>query len=132
VDGGAGGGGEVEGMRRISFVFLLLCITGSVYAQWSVFFGFGAEANGNTYDGAAAGGVYCMGIDFNRYAVGIKTTISYDFETMSVMEQAGLFRYYLPLKNRAFLYRQKPAAVCYLKTEKALWYFPVVLQRGGE
>jgi hypothetical protein len=48
-------------MKRISLIYLLLVITGSsVYAQWGVFFGFGAEANGNTYEGAAAGGVYCM------------------------------------------------------------------------
>jgi hypothetical protein len=64
-------------MKKISLICLLLVITGSGAAssdaQWGVFFGFGAEANGNTYEGAAAGGVYCMGIDFNRFAVGVKT-----------------------------------------------------------
>ena len=95
-------------MKRFIIGCFLLCViwifsAPRVYAQNGVFIGFGAEANGNTFEGAAAvGGGWSFGVDLNRYiALGIKTTFSYDFDsTMATVEQAGLFRFYLPLKIR--------------------------------
>jgi hypothetical protein len=88
-------------MRRLVFLCLALCAMRTLYAQEGLFIGFGAEANGYTINQAAFGGGWSLGADLNKYiALGVKTTFSYDLESLTVMEQAGFFRFYLPLKKQ--------------------------------
>jgi len=86
-------------MKHILIICLLLLIAGTVSAIDGAFFTIGGEVNGNTREGFAAGGIFSIGFDINRYfAMGIKKTYSYDFEEMTVMEDAVFFRYY-PLET---------------------------------
>jgi hypothetical protein len=74
-------------------------MVGSLYAMSGAFAGLGMEINANTRDGAAFGGGLSAGLDINsEFSFGVKTVISSNLDTITSLETAGLFRYYLPFK----------------------------------
>jgi len=81
-------------MRKLR-ILLLLFATGNLYAQSGIFTGLGVEANANTREGAALGGILTIGWDINdMFAVGVKTVLSSNMDTVVTLEPAGFFRYY--------------------------------------
>lgn len=88
-------------MKKFVIAVLLFFACFTVFAQEGVFFGFGAEANGNTREGAAIGGSVSFGFNINRYlALGYKTAFSTNLDTVSVLDHLGLLRWYLPLPKQ--------------------------------
>ena len=84
-------------LKRLCIMYLL-CAAGSLYAL-SGFAGLGAESKANTREGAAVGGGLSFGFDLNQhFALGLKTAFTFNMDTVSAVEPAALFRYYLPLK----------------------------------
>jgi len=84
------------------FVFLIfLCVTASIF---SLDFGFdggfagiGPEINGCSRTGFSFGGDLMIGIDLNdTFSAGLKTGFFDNFDTVSALETALFFRYYLP------------------------------------
>jgi hypothetical protein len=74
-------------------------IVGNLYALSGAFAGLGMEINGNTRDGAALGGGFSAGLEINsEFSFGLKTAVSSNLDTITSLETAGLFRYYLPFK----------------------------------
>jgi len=111
-------------MKRFIILFLSLYAVSTLYAQKGIFIGFGAEANGNTLNQTAIGGGYSLGMDLNRYiALGIKTTFSYDLESLSTFEQAGFFRFYLPFKKQElFLQAEAGGSIFFEDSESYLLF----------
>lgn len=81
-------------MRKLC-VLVLLFAAGKLCAQSDIFTGFGAEANANTREGAALGGILTLGLDINDiFAAGVKGVFSSNMDTVLTLEAAGFFRYY--------------------------------------
>jgi hypothetical protein len=99
-------------MRKIC-ILCLLFLTGGLFAQSGVFAGLGVETNANTREGAAFGGGLSLGLDLNQqFSFGVKTAFSADMDTVTTLEPAVLFRYYLPLKfNGLFAQTEIGAAI---------------------
>jgi len=85
---------------KIKFIsILILFLSGSLYAFDGLFVSLGGEANGNTREGAAAGGAFSIGFDINSsFSFGMKKSFSYDFKNFTTIEDTGFFRYY-PIKT---------------------------------
>ena len=82
-------------MKKLCILSLLL-FAGNLYAQSGLFAGLGIEANANTREGAALGGGLTLGFDINEnFAAGAKVTFSSNIDTVSTLEPAAFFRYYL-------------------------------------
>ena len=65
-----------------------------------MFFGVGAEANGNAREAAAMGGTVSAGVEINqRFALGIRKGFFLDTEKFSTLEDSVFFRVNFPLKN---------------------------------
>ena len=64
------------------------------------FVGLGPEMNLNSRKGIAAGAYISGGVEFlNHFALGLRVNYSTDFKTVSALEPAILFRYYMPLNG---------------------------------
>jgi len=86
---------------KICLLLVMLFITSSLFALDGVFLSLGGEANGNTREGVAAGGVLTIGADINRYfSLGFKKGYSLDFKNIKTIEDVGFFRFY-PLESFA-------------------------------
>jgi outer membrane protein OmpA-like peptidoglycan-associated protein len=89
-------------MKHILVLCLLLAAP-SLFALDGVFAGLGAEANAETREGFAAGGGLTLGFDINEsFAAGVKGFFSSNFDTVSTLETAAFFRWYLPLPVKGF------------------------------
>jgi len=94
-------------------------IAGSLYALSGAFAGLGAEINANTRDGAAFGGGLSAGLDINQqFSFGVKAVISSNFDTITSLETAGLFRYYLPFKFNGLFAQAELGAVIFFEDGK--------------
>jgi len=85
----------------VKYLFLagFFFIVGSLYALSGAFAGLGVEVNANTREGAAFGGGLSAGLDINsQFSFGLKTNFSSNFDAISTLDIAGLFRYYLPFQ----------------------------------
>jgi hypothetical protein len=113
-------------MKRISLIYLLLCIAGGIYALESAFIGISGEANGNSKEGIAAGGALTVALDINRYfSAGLKTGYFSNLDNLYVIENAVLFRFYPITKIPLFL--QADIGVSFLQEDDM--FVPVFL--GG-
>ena len=87
-------------MRYIFALVLVLCITGSPFAQNllapdNLFAGLGMEANAHTRKGFALSGGILFGLDLtSQFAVGMKTAYSHNLDTVSAVEFQIFHRYY--------------------------------------
>ena len=91
--------------HRVAFILLLcsLLIVGPVLAFEGISAGMGLDASGNSAKIAAAGGSLILGFEMNpQIALGLKSTFSYDFNSLTTLEQAGFFRWYPAFKTRGF------------------------------
>jgi len=80
------------------FVCFLFTV-GSLSALSGEFAGLGVECNANTREGTAFGGSLSGGVDLdNQFSLGLRTTFSSNMDTITTLEPAAFFRYYLPLK----------------------------------
>jgi len=114
-------------MKKVFVVTTLIFITSSVFALDNFFAGVSAEANANTREGVAAGGGFTFGIDMNQHiAFGVKTTFSHDFDTVSNLETAAFFRYYLPLPVHGLFLQAEAGGSFFFEDSET---FPVFL--GG-
>jgi hypothetical protein len=74
-----------------------LFAAGSLSALSGEFAGLGVEGNANTREGAAIGGNLSLGVNLDQqFSLGIKATFSSDTDTVTTLEPAAFFRYYLP------------------------------------
>jgi hypothetical protein len=94
-------------------------IVGSLYALSGIFAGFGMEVNAKTRKGAAFGGGLSAGLELNRqFSVGIKTDVSSNMDTITALETAGLFRYYLPFKLNGLFAQAELGSVIFFENRK--------------
>jgi len=96
-------------MKKSIYLIIAIFIfsTVSVFAFDGGFFGFGAEINGNSSEGAAVGGSLSLGLDLStHWAIGMKTAFSYA-EEVNTLEPGILVRWFT----------QAGAAVFYLQAE---------------
>jgi hypothetical protein len=78
------------------FICFLFTI-GSLSALSGEFAGLGVEGNANTREGAAFGGSLSGGVDLDdQFSLGLRITLSSNIDTVTTMEPAAFFRYYLP------------------------------------
>jgi hypothetical protein len=94
-------------MKKIFVMLCLSCTAGGLFAQTtlfpSMFAGLGIETNANTRKGATLGGNLLCAVDLNRqFSAGLKMALSGDLHTVTTLEPAALFRYYLPLPINGF------------------------------
>ena len=97
-------------IKKLLAILFLLFLTGSLFAQYDLFAGIGAELNGQTRRGAAIGGGLLLGFEFmDDFAAGLKTAYFNNLYTVSCVETEAFFRYYLPwvpfslnVENRLF------------------------------
>jgi len=76
------------------------------------FAGIGAEANGYSREGAAAGATLSLGADLNqRFAAGVKATFSHNFDTIAAVEPLVFFRYRLPFLPGLFAQAEAGASI---------------------
>jgi hypothetical protein len=81
----------------LSFFIFLLFTVGNLSALSGEFAGLGVECNANTREGAAIGGNLSLGVNLDhQFSLGIKTTFSSNIDTVTTLEPAVFFRYYLP------------------------------------
>jgi len=81
------------------FFFILMFSAGSLSALSGVFAGLGVEGNANTREGAAIGGNLSLGVNLDsQFSLGLKTAFSSNIDTITTLEQAAFFRYYVPVK----------------------------------
>jgi hypothetical protein len=81
------------------FSIFLLFTVGSLSALSGEFASLGIEGNANTREGGALGGILLLGVDLNQsFSLGLKTAFSSNMDTITTLEPAALFRYYLPFK----------------------------------
>ena len=110
-------------MKYVLVLCLLLGVAGSLFAA-DAYIGFGVEANGNTLDGSAAGFGWSIGMDLNRYfGLGMKTAISYDFDSLYNMEQSGLLRFYLPLNKQGLFLQAEAGSSIFFEDNESHFYF---------
>ena len=104
----------------ISVICYFLFVSGTfVSALDGGFVGLGGEANGNSKEKPAAGGILTMGLDINSFfAVGLKNAVSFSFEDLIVLENAAFFRYY-PIKNMGLFLQADLGATVLFENEKA-------------
>jgi hypothetical protein len=94
-------------------------IVGSIYALSGAFAGLGMEVNANTREGAAFGGGLSAGLDINsQFSFGVKTAVSSNFNAITTLETAGLFRYYLPFKFTGLFAQAELGAVIFFEDGK--------------
>ena len=86
---------DKESILRQLLILYLLCLGGSLYAIESVFAGLCAEVNGNSAQGPGVSGGLVLGIDMQRHwAFGVKTAYSHDLDSVGILNQHALLRYY--------------------------------------
>lgn len=90
-------------MKNIVYcVILSICFlfaASGLYALSGVFVGLGIEGNANTREGFAFGGGLSGGVDLDhQFSLGLKTAFSSNMDTVTTLESAAFFRYYLPFK----------------------------------
>jgi len=89
-----------------NYLCLFICFlftAGSLSALSGEFVGLGVEGNANTREGAAFGGNLSGGVNLdNQFSLGLKTSFSSDINTVTALEPAVFFRYYLPLEISGF------------------------------
>jgi len=88
-------------MKYIFVFFIFLFVTTAIFALDfgfdGVFAGIGTEINGYSRKGFSFGGDLMIGIDLNEsFSAGLKTGFFDNFDTVSALETALFFRYYLP------------------------------------
>jgi hypothetical protein len=72
---------------------------GGLSALSGEFAGLGFEGNSNTREGSAFGGSLSIGVDLDhQFSLGLKAVFSSNMDTVTTLEPAAFFRYYLPLK----------------------------------
>jgi hypothetical protein len=86
-------------MKAVLYLCLLFGIAGPpLHSLEGWFAGLGAEANANTREAAAMGGVLSFGLGISRnFALGLKAAFSHNFDTVAAFEPLAFSRYYLPL-----------------------------------
>jgi hypothetical protein len=86
--------------NTIKYFCLFICFlftVGSLSALSGEFAGLGVEGNANTREGAAFGGSLSGGVDLDdQFSLGLRITLSSNMDTVTTMEPAAFFRYYLP------------------------------------
>jgi len=112
------------------FIVGLLCMAGSLFAQTTMFVGAGLEANANTREGAALGTSLASAVDLNlwkqMFSAGLKLGFSGNMDTISTLETAALFRYYLPLPINGFFVQAELGSAFFFENGES---FPAFL--GG-
>jgi hypothetical protein len=104
-------------MRRFSFLVLLLCISGSVFAREetgvkTMAISFGPEWNMNSRENFAAAAVLAFDYSLtSSFAVGLNATVSSNFFGITVIEPVALFRMYFLGSNYAGWFAQADAGV---------------------
>jgi len=84
----------------------------NVSALDGAFAGIGAEANGYSREGTAAGAMLSLGADLNqRFAAGVRATFSHNFDTIAAVEPLAFFRYRLPFLAGPFVQAEAGASV---------------------
>jgi hypothetical protein len=107
-------------MKQIIYILYLFFITGSLSAQTGVFAALGVEANSNTREGAAFGGSLSGGVDLdNQFSLGLKAAFSSNMDTITALETAALFRYYLPLKFSGLFAQAELGAVIFFENDSS-------------
>ena len=102
-------------MKKILFLCLLTCSAGFLSAEQSsskMAIAIGAEWNNNSPQkiASAAGGVFSF--DYNlgtAFAIGVNFTASNDFNGVTSLEPAALFRWYFLSRRHEGLYAQAEA-----------------------
>jgi len=118
-------------MKRIFVLCLLLFVASSLFAA-DFIISFGAEANGNTPHGTAAGFGWLFGLDLNRYfGLGIKTNISYDLDSLYNMEQSGLLRFYLPFNKQGLFLQAAAGSSIFFTDNKSNFYLLGCITAGA-
>jgi len=106
-------------MKRL-FIACLLFTAGGVFAQTGMFAGLGIETNANTREGAALGGSLTYAVDINRhFSAGVKTVFSGNMATVTTLEPAALFRYYLPLPVTGFFAQAEAGVSIFFENDKS-------------
>jgi len=123
-------------MKKILVFCLFLCVAGSLSAlDWitleKMSFGIGAEANANTREGAAAGGVLSFDLELNKhFLIGLNATFSHNFDTVFTLEPRVFFRYNLPFKINGFFVQAELGTAVFFEDSKAYPAFSGGLAAG--
>jgi len=103
-------------------MFLSICFlftAGSLSALSGFFVGLGIEGNANTREGAALGGNLSGGADLDsQFSLGLKIAFSSNVDTVTTLESAAFFRYYLPLKLKGFFAQAELGAAIYMEDDE--------------
>jgi len=108
--------------HSIHFIFLFICFlftVSNLSALSGVFAGLGLEGNANTREGIALGGNLSGGVDLdNQFSLGLKMALSSNMDTVTTLEPAVFFRYYLPLKISGFFAQAELGTAIYIEDNK--------------
>lgn len=100
-------------------MFFLFSV-GSVSALSGVFAGFGLDCNANTREGVALGGNLSGGVELdNQFSLGLKMALSSNMDTVTTLEPAVFFRYYLPLKLSGLFAQAELGTAIYMEDNKS-------------
>ena len=108
-------------VKKLSLFIMAVCVMGALgaaqlFAQEDMCIGFGPVVNSHTRNGVAAGGVFYGSKDIDeKYTVGLKLGLFYDFESVTTVEPVAFLRYYLPFETQGFFAQLDAGLVVYFE-----------------